>query len=224
MYSCGTVSCRARRPHEAEPRRRVLHRAVSERERQKSPLPPLAVTASSTPEEARQQALGLLADVSRGADPAERRAADRAAMTVAGIMPRILREGGARADLLKEGAGARSRNALHRSGPDRAPHHPANRKSRGQGLEAVRRSAIPSGRGCGKTATDVRTKKRGPRYRVSGAGTGAPNSWIARRYSQPTVGEGYRADNPVSGVERPAYKRRRVNQRRKSRCQSGAGA
>jgi hypothetical protein len=36
-----------------------------------------------TPEEARQEARGLLADVSRGADPAERKALDRAAKTVA---------------------------------------------------------------------------------------------------------------------------------------------
>src|SRR5918998_6256857 len=36
-----------------------------------------------TPEEARQRARGLLADVARGADPAEKRATDRAAITVA---------------------------------------------------------------------------------------------------------------------------------------------
>src|SRR5215207_9012339 len=69
-----------------------------------------------TADQARDLARNALSEVAQGGDPAERRAADRDALTVADLCRRYLDE---------------AERDLHRSGPYRAPYYPADRNPLG---------------------------------------------------------------------------------------------
>jgi integrase len=165
-----------------------------------------------TPEEARQRARGILADVARGDDPAEKRAGDRAAMTVAELCREYFDK--AQRSLIFSRRGGRPKKAktLYTDRGRIERHiipllgHRAVKDVKPSDVRQFLRDVI-----AGKTAIDVRTKKRGRAIVRGGTGTGTRTIGLLGGIFTYAVGEGYRPDNPVTGVERRAYKRRHVN-------------
>jgi integrase len=164
-----------------------------------------------TPEEARQQARGLLADVSWGDDPAEKRAADRGAMTVAELAREYLDK--AERGLIFTRRGKRKKASTVYTDRGRIERHIVpllgNRTVKDVTPADVRgfvRDVIS-----GKTAANIKTGKRGRAIVEGGEGAATRTAGLLGAIFTYAVGEGYRPDNPVTGVERPAGKRRRIH-------------
>jgi integrase len=163
-----------------------------------------------TPEEGRKQARLALADVARGEDPADKRAADRSAMTVAELCREYLdraerglivtrRKQAKKASTLYTDRGRVERHVVpllgHRTVKDLTPAD----------LRGFLRDVI-----AGKTAVDVKTKTRGRARVTGGKGTATRTMALLSSILSYGVGEGYRADNPARGIALPSYERRRA--------------
>jgi integrase len=164
-----------------------------------------------TPEEARQKARVLLADVSRGHDPAEHKNAERSAMTVAELAREYLDK--AQRGLILTRRGRSKKNSTLSIDQGRIERHivPILGNRTVKDLRAADVRAFVRDVTSGKTAANSKTGKKGRRIRVKGgAGTATRTTGLLGAIFSYAVGEGYRADNPVWGVERPAYNRRHV--------------
>jgi integrase len=165
-----------------------------------------------TPEEGRQRARGLLADVSRGDDPAERRAADRSAMTIAHLAREYIDK--AERGLVFTRRGKRKKASTLYGDRGRTDRYIipllGNRTVKditSADVRAFLRDVISGG----ETTPEPKTRGR-PRSAVDGgAGAARRTAGLLGGIFTYAVGEGYRPDNPVSGVERPAAKRRHVH-------------
>jgi Arm DNA-binding domain/Phage integrase, N-terminal SAM-like domain len=153
-----------------------------------------------TPEQARQRARGLLADVSRGDDPAEKRAADRGAMTVAELAREYLDK--AERGLIFTRRGKRKKASTVYTDRGRIERHIVpllgNRTVKDVTPADVRgfvRDVIS-----GKTAVNVKTGKRGRAIVEGGEGAATRTAGLLGATFTYAVGEGYRPDNPVTGV------------------------
>jgi integrase len=162
-----------------------------------------------TPEQARQQARLKLADVARGDDPAAMQALERGAMTVAALCREYL-------DKAERGLLITRR---------RKPKKPSTLYTdRGRierhiipllGNRTVKDLTPADVRGflrdvtAGKTRANVKSgKKRGRAIVEGGAGTASRTLGLLGGIFSYAVGEGYRPDNPVNGIVRPADQRR----------------
>lgn len=161
-----------------------------------------------TPEEGRAQARKVLAEVARGNDPAEIRQADRQAMTVAELCRDYLdkaergliitrRRQAKKASTLATDRGRVERHIIPLLG-----HRPIKEVSSAD-IRAFLRDVT-----AGKTAADVKTKVRGRAIVTGGRGTAARTLGLLGGIFTHAVEEGHRSDNPVTGVVRPADKKR----------------
>jgi integrase len=163
-----------------------------------------------TAEEGRQRARAILADVSRGDDPADRRAADRDAMTIAEVCAEYV-------------ARAEQGLILTRSGSAKKPSTLYTDRGRIErhvkpliGQRTVKDLTSADLRGflrdviSGKTAVDVKTGKRGRAIVKGGRGTGTRTFALLSSILSYAVGEGYRSDNPARGIILPAIQRRKA--------------
>ncbi|WP_201836217.1 tyrosine-type recombinase/integrase [Microvirga zambiensis] len=163
-----------------------------------------------TAEQARHQARLALGDVAKGDDPAERKAADRSAVTVADLCREYLdraekgliltRKGKPKkASTLSTDRGRAERHILPLLG------HRTVKDLTTADLRAFMRDVI-----AGKTATDVKTKARGRAIVKGGKGTATRTMALLSTILTYAVQEGCRADNPARGIVLPSYNKRKI--------------
>jgi integrase len=163
-----------------------------------------------TAEQARASAKAALAKVALGDDPAETRSQDRNAKTIA--------------DLAREYLDRAERGLIvTRRGKIKKPSTIYTDRGRIErhiipllGRRKVKQVTTADIRGfirdviSGKTKADVKTKKRGRAIVKGGCGTAARTIGLLGAIFTYAIGEGYRADNPVRGVPRPADEKRDI--------------
>jgi integrase len=163
-----------------------------------------------TPDAARDLARGHLADAARGHDPAEKRALDRDAKTVKELCADYLDK--AESGLLLTRRGAAKKPSTLYTDKGRIERHIVpllgNRTVKDLVTADVR--AFVRDVTAGKTAVDVKTKKRGRAIVEGGKGTAARTLGLLGAILSFAVDEGYRSDNPARGVVRAKDQRRRV--------------
>jgi integrase len=162
-----------------------------------------------TPEEARKRARALLGAVAAGQDPAEQRAADRQAMTVAELCDEYLPKAKAGQVLTRRGRPKRPSTLEIDTGRIERHIKPLlghrNVKDlRSEDIVSFRDDVI-----AGKTAVDVRTP-RGRAIVRGGPGAAARALGLLGAILSYARERGYRPDNPANGVVRPATGRRKV--------------
>ena len=163
-----------------------------------------------TPEEARKRAKVLLGAVAAGDDPAELRAADRQAMTVAELCDEYLAKAKAGQVLTRQGKSKRTSTLATDTGRIERHikpllGHRTVKDLRSGDIVSFRDDVIG-----GKTAANVKTKLRGRAIVKGGAGTAARTLGLLGGILSYAVERGYRPDNPAGGVVRPAGERRKV--------------
>ena len=163
-----------------------------------------------TPEEARKRAKVLLGAVAAGDDPAELRAADRQAMTVAELCDEYLAKAKAGQVLTRQGKSKRTSTLATDTGRIERHikpllGHRTVKDLRSGDIVSFRDDVIG-----GKTAVNVKTKLRGRAIVKGGAGTAARTLGLLGGILSYAVERGYRPDNPAGGVVRPAGERRKV--------------
>jgi len=162
-----------------------------------------------TPDQGRTAAKLALADVMVGGDPVEAKAAERGAMSVADLCTEYL-------------AKVESGKLITRRGTTKKPSTISGDKGR------IDRHIVPllgrhTVRGitttdinkfladviAGKTAADVKTRKRGRAIVKGGRVAGSRTLGLLGGIFAYSVSQGYRPDNPVRGIVRPADRRRK---------------
>lgn len=162
-----------------------------------------------TPSQARTATKLALADVARGGDPVESKATERGAMPVVDLCREYLEK-------------AESGKLVTRRGKNKKPSTIYTDRGR------IERHIVPLlGRRTvkditkadinrfladvidGKTKANVKTKKRGRAIVKGGRGTGSRTLGLLGGIFAYAVTQGYRPDNPVTGVVRPADKKRK---------------
>jgi integrase len=157
-----------------------------------------------TPDQAREDARQLLARVARGADPAERRTQDRAAITIAQLCREYL-DKAMRGELITRRGKLKKATTIYTDQGRVERHiipllgHRTVKDLTTADVRAFLRDVI-----AGKSAADVKTGKRGRAIVTGGRGTGARTLGLLGGILSYAVSEGYRDGNPVRGVVRPA--------------------
>jgi integrase len=164
-----------------------------------------------TVDEARRRARAELADVAQGGDPAERRAADRVALTVADLCRDYLDKAGR--GLIMTRRGKPKKPSTLYSDRGRIEDHIipllGNRTVKdltSTDLRGFVRDVIS-----GKAARDERTKARGRRIVRGGRGVATRTMGLLGAILGYAVEEGHRTDNPARGVVRPADNKRKIH-------------
>jgi integrase len=164
-----------------------------------------------TVEQGRAAAKATLAQVALGGDPAESKAADRAAVTVAQLCDDYFDQ--AERGLLITRRGRTKKSSTLCTDRGRIERHIKPLLGR----KLVRDVTAADIRGfirdvtAGKTKADIKTKKRGRAIVRGGKGTASRTTGLLGGIFSYAVGEGIRADNPTRDVTRPADGRRRVH-------------
>src|SRR6516164_6976255 len=156
-----------------------------------------------TVEEGRREAKIALADVVKGADPAETRRLERGAITIETLCREYLDKAEKGLILTRRGDAKRATTLYTDKG--RIEWHIVpllgRRTVKDLTTADVRRfmeSVIN-----GKTKADVKTKKRGRAIVTGGKGAAARTMGLLGAILTYAVNEGYRTDNPVKGIIRP---------------------
>jgi integrase len=163
-----------------------------------------------TPDEARKIAKLVLADAARGGDPAEKRAQDRAAMTIRELCRAYL-EAAEKGLILGKRKRPKKASTLYIDRGRMERHILALLGSR-----RVRDLTTPDvvrfmrDVTAGNTAADVKTGFRGRAIVKGGPGTAARTVGLWGGILSFAVSEGIITTNPVRGVKRPADNRREV--------------
>jgi integrase len=156
-----------------------------------------------TPEEARKDAKLALADVVRGADPVESKKLARGAMTIEDLCREYLKKAEGGLILTRRGE-TKSKTTLY-SDKGRIERHIIKLVGKktvkaftSTDAKSFQRDVI-----AGKSAADVKTKKRGRAIVTGGKGTAARTMGLLGGIFSYAIDEGYRPDNPISGIRRP---------------------
>jgi integrase len=165
-----------------------------------------------TVDEARQAARLALAAVARGDDPAEQRAADRAAITVAELCREYL-DKAERGLILGRGTRRPKRQSTLYVDRGRIERHIIRLLGNRSVKDLTTRdlTGFLEDVTAGKTAANVRTRARGRAIVTGGSGTASRTMGLLGGILSYAVKAGYRPDNPVRGVERLADNERRVS-------------
>ena len=163
-----------------------------------------------TVEEARKQAKSLLADVTKGGDPAAKRSEDRRAMTVSQLCEAYLEAAEKGLILGKRGLPKKSSTLYVDRG--RIARHilPLLGNHRVRDLAPPDINRFMRSVAAGKTAGDVRTGVRGRAITKGGKGTAARTVGLLGGILSFAVSEGVIEANPARGIKRPADQRREI--------------
>jgi len=156
-----------------------------------------------TAEEARREAKLALGDVVRGSDPAEARRLARGAMTIEELVKEYL-DKAERGLILTRRGHAKSQTTLY-TDKGRIYRHviPLIGKRTIKDFTSADANRFLRDVIAGKSAADIKTKKRGRAIVTGGKGTAARTTGLLGGIFSYAVAEGYRTDNPVSGLRRP---------------------
>jgi integrase len=155
----------------------------------------LAKLGRLTPEEARKEARGVLADVAKGGDPAEARAEARRDPTISELAELYLVEGPAAKPTKKQSSWmADASNTRRHIVPLLGRKH--LRALTRADVERFQRDVTN-----GKTAADERTRPRGRAIVEGGPGTAARATAVLGAILNFAVSRGLRPDNPARGVK-----------------------
>ena len=180
-----------------------------------------------TPEEARKDAKLALADVVRGADPVESKKLARGAMTIEELCREYF-DKAVRGLILTRRGETKSKTTLY-SDKGRIERHIIKLlgKKTVKGFTSADAKSFQRDVIAGKSAADVKTKTRGRAIVKGGKGTAARTMGLLGGIFSYAVDEGYRLDNPVSGIRRPKDRTREwrlddAGYRRLGKCLSAA--
>jgi integrase len=156
-----------------------------------------------TAEEGRKAAKQALAEVVGGADPAESRKLARGAMTIEELCREYLTKAEAGLVLTRRGE-AKSDSTLY-SDTGRINRHiiPLIGKRTVKDFTPTDAGKFQRDVIAGKSAADIKTKLRGRAIVTGGKGTAARTMGLLGGIFSYAVSEGYRTDNPCSGIVRP---------------------
>ncbi len=159
---------------------------------------------TKTPDEARKRARQLLAAAEDGSDPAEQRAADLAAMTVAALCDEYLSVAKA-GQLVTRRGGIKKQSTVY-TDVGRIERH-IKPLLGNRAIRDLSESDITQFRDdviAGKTAANVKTKKQGRAIVKGGKGTAARTLGLLGAILSYGIAKGIRTDNPAQHVVRPA--------------------
>jgi integrase len=161
-----------------------------------------------TPEQARHEARLGLAEVTRGRDPAERRGADRRAVTVAALCRDYLTKAESGLIITRRRK-SKSSSTLY-TDRGRIERHiiPLLGHRRVTDLSAADIRVFMRDVIVGKTRADGKTKKHGRARVIGGRGAATRTMGLLGAILSFAVDEGHRADNPARGIVRPKDGRR----------------
>jgi integrase len=156
-----------------------------------------------TVEEARKEAKLALAEVVKGADPAESRKLARGAMTIEDLALEYL-DKAERGLILTRRGDAKSTTTLY-TDKGRINRHiiPLIGKRTVKDFTPSDAARFQRDVISGKSAADVKTKARGRAIVTGGKGTAARTVGLLGGIFSYAVSDGYRLDNPIKGIVRP---------------------
>ena len=162
-----------------------------------------------TPDQARISAKLALADVARGSDPVEIKAAERGAMSISALCDEYLKKA-ERGELITRRRKIKKSSTIYTDKGRINRHivpllgHRAIKDVSVTDINKFLADVIG-----GKTRADIKTKKRGRARVRGGRGAGTRTMGLLGGIFTYAVGMGYRPDNPCMGVVRPSDQRRR---------------
>ena len=164
-----------------------------------------------TVDDARKEATKLLGDVARGKNPAELRKAKQRAGTVAELCDEYL--AGVEKGEIMTRRGEKKRTSTLYTDRGRVERHIKRLLGRRAIKDVTSKDIRDFQRDvtAGRTAADVKTGLRGRAIVTGGAGTARRTMGLLGAIFRYSVEQGYRPDNPVSGVQRSKDGKRKVD-------------
>ena len=156
-----------------------------------------------TVEEGRREAKLALAEVVRGADPAETKKLARGAMTIENLAREYLDRAERGLILTRRGVAKSSTTLYTDSGRINRHIIPLIGKRTVKDFTTIDAARFQRDVISGKSAADVKTKLRGRAIVTGGKGTAARTMGLLGGIFSYAVNEGYRSDNPINGIIRP---------------------
>jgi integrase len=163
-----------------------------------------------TPDQARKVAKAILADVTKGGDPAKRRAEDRAAITVSQLCCTYIEA--AEKGLILGKRGCPKKNSTLYIDRGRIQRHilPLLGSRKVGNLTTPDITRFMRDVAAAKTAHDIKTRFRGRAIVKGGRGTATRTVGLLGGILSFAVSEGIIPANPARGVKRPADRRREI--------------
>ena len=162
-----------------------------------------------TVEEGRREAKIALADVVKGADPAETRRLERGAITIETLCRDYLAKAEKGLILTRRGDAKRATTLYADKGRIERHIIPLLGRRTVKDLTTGDVKRFMEGVISGKTKADVKTKEHGRAIVTGGKGAAARTMGLFGAILTYAVSEGYRTDNPARGITRPADQKRK---------------